>query len=168
MGDGRICVYRRRNERYTEACALEWDRFGGRVSVMVWGGVSQYHQTELVVIAGNLHTLHYREDIFLPNVEPFLQAHPDMTLQHHNATSHTAHSVRDFLQDRDVNVLPWPAKSPDLHPIEQIWDLLDRRVKATAIPPRTCRWLGGRVGQHLTARTGKSGVVHEEEMHCST
>ena len=45
---------------------------------------------------------------------PFLQAPPDMTLQHDNATSHTARSVSDFLQDKNVSVLPWPAKSPDL------------------------------------------------------
>ena len=68
---------------------------------MVWGGVSQHHRTELVVIAGNLN----REDILLPHVVPFLQAHPDMTLQHDNVTSHTARSVRDFLQDRNVSVL---------------------------------------------------------------
>jgi hypothetical protein len=56
-GDGRIHVYRRRNEHYTEACTLERDRFGGGGSVMVWGGVSQYHRTELVVIAGNLNAV---------------------------------------------------------------------------------------------------------------
>ena len=67
-----------------------------------------------------ISTLRYREDILLPHVVPFLQAHPDMTLQHDNATSHTARSVRDFLQDRNVNVLPWPAKSPDLNPIEHV------------------------------------------------
>uniref|UniRef100_A0AAZ3P7I4 Transposase Tc1-like domain-containing protein n=1 Tax=Oncorhynchus tshawytscha TaxID=74940 RepID=A0AAZ3P7I4_ONCTS len=53
-------------------------------------------------------------------VVPFLQAHPYMTLQHDNATSHTARSVRDFLQDRNVSTLPWLAKSPDLNPIEHI------------------------------------------------
>ena len=51
----------------------------------------------------NLNDVQYREDILLPHVVPFLQAHPDMTLQHDNATSHTAHSVCDFVQDRNVS-----------------------------------------------------------------
>ena len=62
---------------------------------MVWGGESPHYRTELV-IASNLNAV---------------RAHPDMTLQHDNATSHTACSVRDFLQDRNVSVLPWPAKA---------------------------------------------------------
>jgi transposase len=76
-------------------------------------------------------------------VIPFLQAHPDMILQHDNATRHTARSVRDFLQDRNVSVLPWPAMSPDVNPIEHIWDLWDRRVRARAIPPRNVQELAG-------------------------
>ena len=70
--------------------------------------------------------------------------------QHDNATSHTARSVRDFLQDRNVIVLPWPAKSLDLNPVDHAWDLVDRQVRARAIPRQkylgSCRRLGGRVG----------------------
>jgi transposase len=51
--------------------------------------------------------------------------------------------VRDFLQDRNVSVPPWPAKSPDLNPIEHVWDLLDRRVRPRAIPSRNVRELAG-------------------------
>ena len=50
-GDGRIRIYRRRNERYTEACTQERDRFGGGGSVMVWGGGSQHHRSELAAIS---------------------------------------------------------------------------------------------------------------------
>ena len=109
---------------------------------MVWGGVSQHHRTELVVIAGKLNAVRYREDILLPHVVPFLQTHPDMTLRHDNATSHTARSVRDFLQDRNVSVLPWLAKCPDLNPIKHVWDLLDRRERARVILSRNVRELG--------------------------
>jgi hypothetical protein len=55
-----------------------------------------------------------------------------MTLQHDNVSSHTARFVRDFLQDRNVSVQPWPAKNLDLNPIEHVWDLLDRRVRELA------------------------------------
>ena len=80
----------------------------------------------MVAIAGNLNAVQYREDI---HVVPFLQVHPDMTLQHDNATSHTARSVCDFLQDRNASVQTWPVKSQDLNPIEHVWVLLDLRVK---------------------------------------
>ena len=37
----------------------------------------------------------------------------------------------------------WPVKSSDLNPIEHVWDLLDRRVRASAISPRNVRELAG-------------------------
>ena len=34
----------------------------------------------------------------------------------------------DLLQRNNVNVLDWPARLPDLSPIEHMWDMLGRRV----------------------------------------
>ena len=111
-----------------------WSRIDLEVEGPSWSGAVCHSIIGLSFI-GNLNAVRYREDILLPHVVPFLQAHPDMTLQHDNATSHTARSVHDVLQDRNVSVLPWPAKSLDLNPTEHVWDLLDRRVRARAFPP---------------------------------
>jgi len=49
--------------------------------------------------------------------------------QHDNATPHTCHVSRTFLQQQNVHVLDGPAKSPDRFPIEHVWDVLGRRVR---------------------------------------
>jgi hypothetical protein len=106
-----------------------------------WSGVVSHSIIRLSFLSLQaINAVRYREDILLPHMVPFLQAHPDMTLQHDNATSH---SVCDFLQDRNVSVLPWPEKSPDLNPIKHVWDLLDRRMRARGIPPRHVREFAG-------------------------
>ena len=38
--------------------------------------------------------------------------------------------VIEFLQERHVSLIEWPARSPDLNPIEHVWDYLGRRVQA--------------------------------------
>ena len=46
---------------------------------------------------------------------------PDLTFQHDNARPHTALVTANFLAQNNVNVLPWPALSPDMNPVEHIW-----------------------------------------------
>ena len=49
---------------------------------------------------------------------------------HDNTRPHVARICRQFLNRNNVNVLPWPAESPDMNPIEHIWDYLCRKVRA--------------------------------------
>ena len=47
-----------------------------------------------------------------------------------NARPHVARICRQFLNRNNANILPWPAVSPDMNPIEHIWDYLGRKVRA--------------------------------------
>ena len=133
--DGRSRVYRRVGERYQDNCVVERRFFGGG-SIMVWGGITGNARTPLVVINGNLTGARYRDEILQAHVVPFVRQHA-VTLQQDNARPHIARVVTDFLTQQTVNVLPWPAVSPDLSPIEHAWDEMERRLRQLPNQPVT-------------------------------
>ena len=49
--------------------------------------------------------------------------------------------LQDFLNQNHIRVLPWSALSPDLSPIEHLWDELGRRVRHRQNPPETLQEL---------------------------
>ena len=101
--DRRRRVYRRPGERFMDSCVIERDRYGGG-GVMVWGGICHGHKTPLLFIDGNLTAVRYRDNVLTHNV----------TFQQDNAKSHVARICMDYLATNHVNVLPWPAYSPDI------------------------------------------------------
>ncbi|GFV65382.1 transposable element Tc1 transposase [Trichonephila clavipes] len=56
----------------------------------------------------------------------FLNGLPGAIFQQDNARAHTARVAQDFL--RHFQTLPWPARSPDLSPVEHVWDQLKRQM----------------------------------------
>ena len=140
--DGRARVYRRPGERYADACVVQRRAFGGG-SVMVWGGITSHGRTQLVIVNGNLTGLRYRDEIIGPHVQAFIQRQGrNITLQQDNARPHVARVVTDFLRQQNIPVLPWPAVSPDLSPIEHAWDEMERRLRQANIQPLTLAELG--------------------------
>ena len=115
--DGRIRVYRRTSERYADCCVILRDRFG-EGSVMMWGGICGGRKTCLLVLDGNLNAQRYINEVLVPEVIPFLlQNDPDFIFQRDNARPHVARVINDFLNQNNVDRLPWPAFSPDFSPL---------------------------------------------------
>ena len=83
------------------------------------------------MVRGNLNAWRYSNEMFTPVCIPNLQNNGRMRIMHDGAPSHTARATRALFQAYRINALPWPSLSPDLNPIENIWGVIDRRIRSS-------------------------------------
>jgi transposase len=135
-------VYRRPEERFAQCCFSETVAYGGG-SVMMWAGISMQARTELVFIpgggrGGGLNADRYITDILQDHVVPYAGFFDEgFHLMQDNAPCHTAGVTKAYLAAVGIPTLTWPPLSPDLNPIEHMWDYLKRKVRARDPAPET-------------------------------
>ncbi|GFX72678.1 transposable element Tcb2 transposase [Trichonephila clavipes] len=138
----RIFIWRDHGSRNNPAFVHESVRFGGG-GVLVYGGISIDGRTDLYIIRdGPLTARRYRDKILRPIVVPYAATiGDDFILMDDNCRPHRANLVEDFLFEEGIVRMEWPACSPDMNPIEHVWNALGRRVAGRQPPLQTLQEL---------------------------
>ncbi|KAI3376707.1 hypothetical protein L3Q82_017127, partial [Scortum barcoo] len=132
------------------ATSFQHDRFGSG-SVMVWGGISLGGRTALHVLArGSLTAIRYRDEILRPLVRPYAGAvGPGFLLMQDN--------MLDLMWLECIDAMDLPACSPDLNPIEHIWDIMSRSIHQRHVAPQTVQELADALVQKREGSGGGGG-----------
>ncbi|GFT07580.1 transposable element Tc1 transposase [Trichonephila clavipes] len=108
----RQLIWRESGTAYRPENIQENDRYP-TCSIMVWAGIMINGHTCLHVVAnGTMTGQQYIDEVLLPHV----------------------HLFRGAVDSEGIQRLVWPARSPDLNPIENVWDALGRQVAGRNYP----------------------------------
>ncbi|GFW10326.1 transposable element Tcb2 transposase [Trichonephila clavipes] len=138
----RIFIWRERGSRNHPSNIIERDRYGGR-GVLVWGGIMLGSRTDFQIFeAGSVIGTRYFNEILLPYVRLFRGAMGlKFLFMDDNAPCHRTVAAEQLLESEDIERMDWPARSPDLNPIQHVLDFLGRRLAARTLPPVTIQEL---------------------------
>ncbi|KAG3071247.1 hypothetical protein PI124_g16695 [Phytophthora idaei] len=103
----------------------------GGGSAMVWAGFSAAGKTKLAVLHGKQNSDDYVYTVS-EYLLPFAHLHhgTDFVYQQDGASTHRSKRTMEFFSEQGIHVLDWPARSPDLNPIENFWSIRRWRVYA--------------------------------------
>ena len=114
----------------------------GGGSVHVWGAIWKNGRSNLVILESSVNGAMY-EHVIRTHLLPAVADKENWILQQDNAHAHRCRRIQEAFAALHITVLPWPSRSPDLNPIEHVWDYLGRELNKSF--PQTL----GQLERHL-------------------
>lgn len=130
--DGGIKLWIGKGEELKDECIVKTQKFSN--SVMIWGCFSARGIGRIEICQGTVNAEKYikiLENKLLPTMR---DQHFDglnnnfCVFQEDNAPCHTAKIVQQWLRKKKVNRMWWPANSPDMNPIENLWGIMMKKL----------------------------------------
>ncbi len=122
-------VWRKGGEAHSPSCLKSSVKFPQ--SVMISSAMSSAGVGPLFFLKTNATAPVYQElleHFKLPSTDQLFKD-ADLIFQQDLAPAHTAKSTKSWLNDHGVGVLDWPTNSPDLNPIENLWNIVKRKIR---------------------------------------
>jgi hypothetical protein len=146
--DGLHWVWKNPGETLSSRLVDQTVKHGGG-SLMVWGCMTwEYGVGNLVRIDGKmdaeLYTQILDEDL-RGSCEDWGVNLADIIFQQDNDPKHTSKRAKKWFEDNEVKLMPWPAQSPDMNPIEHLWNYLKRRLGEYENEPKSIEELWERI-----------------------
>ena len=168
--DGSMHVWRSSGKRLHPACVhwrhAYWGAFG-----MVWGCISLNCKLPLVEIQGNINARRYCNEVLNNQAVPHLNNHllqDQAIFMHDGATPHTANVTKYLLRREAVDGLDWPSRSPDLNPIENVWDFIKRELNNPNTIIVSCKWVHELVPKLFVNWCGSTKIFRSHLKMCSS